>query len=311
MRKVAVVGAGMTRFGKYLDRGLKDLGREAVEGALDSASVDKSLVQVAVVGNAAAGLVTGQEMVRAEVILREMGLGGIPMVNTENACASSSTAFHLAWLYVASGMYDIALALGVEKLYHEDKKRSFAAIGAAVDVEIMQKIIAAASADRQAEGDKKDAGAGAGESRSLFMDLYAALARDHMRRYGTTKEQYARIAEKNHFNGSLNPHAQYRERYTLDEILASPPVAEPLTRLMCSPIGDGAAATVLCSEEKARQLTTKPVWVRASVLTTGQDHAPVSRASAIALRRRPTRWRVSARKTSAWPKCTMPRRLRS
>jgi acetyl-CoA acetyltransferase len=274
MRKVAIVGAGMTRFGKYLDRGLKDLGREAVEGALDSAGVDKSVVQVAVVGNAAAGLVTGQEMVRAEVILREMGLGGIPMVNTENACASSSTAFHLAWLYVASGMYDIALALGVEKLYHEDKRRSFAAIGAAVDVEIMQKIIAAASADRKAEGDKKDAGAGAGESRSLFMDLYAALARDHMRRYGTTKEQYARIAEKNHFNGSLNPHAQYRERYTLDEILASPPVADPLTRLMCSPIGDGAAATLLCSEEKARQLTTKPVWVRASVLTTGQDHAP-------------------------------------
>ncbi|HUS81900.1 MAG TPA: thiolase family protein [Dehalococcoidia bacterium] len=272
MRKVAVVGAGMTRFGKYLDRGLKELGREAVEGALESAGVDKSTPQVAVVGNAAAGLVTGQEMVRAQVVLREMGMGGIPMVNTENACASSSTAFHLAWLYVASGMYDIALALGVEKLYHEDKKRSFAAIGAAVDVEIMQKIIAAAQADRKQAGEKKEGGAG--ESRSLFMDLYAALARDHMRRYGTTKDQYARIAVKNHFNGSLNPHAQYRERYTLEEVLGSPPVAEPLTRLMCSPIGDGAAALVLCSEEKARQLTTKPLWVRASVLTTGQDHGP-------------------------------------
>ena len=275
MRNVAVVGAGMTRFGKFLDRGLKDLGREAVEGALESAGVDKSALQVAIVGNAAAGLVTGQEMVRAEVILREMGLGGIPMVNTENACASSSTAFHLAWLYVASGMYEVALALGVEKLYHEDKKRSFAAIGAAVDVEMMQKILAAASADRKPAGQQKQEGAaGAGESRSVFMDLYAALARGHMRRYGTTKEQYARIAEKNHFNGSLNPHAQYRERYTLDEILASPLVAEPLTRLMCSPIGDGAAAVVLCSEEKARQLTTKPIWVRASVLTTGQDHGP-------------------------------------
>jgi acetyl-CoA acetyltransferase len=275
MRNVAIVGAGMTRFGKYLDKGLKELGREAVEGALTSAGVDKSVLQVAVVGNAAAGLVTGQEMVRAQVILREMGFGGIPMVNTENACASSSTAFHLAWLYVASGMYDVALALGVEKLYHEDKKRSFQAIGAAVDVEIMQKILAAASADRKAEGEKKEGGiAGAGESRSLFMDLYAALARDHMRRYGTTKEQYGRIAEKNHFHGSLNPHAQYRERYTLDEILSSPPVAEPLTRLMCSPIGDGAAAAILCSEEKARQLTTKPVWVKATVLTTGQDHGP-------------------------------------
>jgi acetyl-CoA acyltransferase len=272
MRKVAVVGADMTRFGKYLDRSLKDLGREAVEGALASAGVDKSKLQVAVVGNAAAGLVTGQEMVRAEVILGDMGIGGIPMINTENACASSSTAFHLAWLYIASGMYDIALVLGVEKLYHQDKKRSFAAIGAAVDVEMAEKAVAIASADRKAAGDGGTAGAG--ESRSLFMDLYAAIARNHMRRYGTTKEQYARVAEKNHFYGSLNPHAQYRERYTVEEILASPPVADPLTRLMCSPIGDGAAAVILCSEEKARQFTTKPLWVRASVLTTHQDHGP-------------------------------------
>lgn len=270
MRRVAVVGADMTHFGKYLDRSLKDLGREAVEGALASAGIDKSKLQVAVVGNAAAGLVTGQEMVRAEVILGDMGIGGIPMINTENACASSSTAFHLAWLYIASGMYDLALVLGVEKLYHQDKKRSFAAIGAAVDVEMAEKAVAIASADRKAAGDS--ATAGAGESRSLFMDLYAAIARNHMRRYGTTKEQYARVAEKNHFYGSLNAHAQYRERYTVEEILASPPVADPLTRLMCSPIGDGAAAIILCSEEKARQFTTKPLWVRASVLTTHQEH---------------------------------------
>jgi acetyl-CoA acyltransferase len=275
MRRVAVVGAGMTRFGKFLDRGLKDLSREAVEAALASAGIDQSKLEVAVVGNAAAGLVTGQEMVRAQVVLREMGLGGIPMVNCENACASSSTAFHLAWLYIASGMYDVALALGVEKLYHEDKKRSFAAVGAAVDVEIMQKLLAAALANEKEKGvSKGESVAGAGEKRTVFMDLYASLARDHMRRYGTTKEQYARVAEKNHFNGSLNPHAQYRERYTLEEILASPLVAEPLTRLMCSPIGDGAAAAILCSEEKAKQLTTKPVWVRASVITTGKDHGP-------------------------------------
>ena len=268
MRKVAVVGAGMTRFGKFLERGLKDLAREAVEGALATAGTAKSSLQVAVVGNAAAGLITGQEMVRAEVVLRDMGIGGIPMLNAENACASSSTAFHLAWLYVASGMYDVALALGVEKLYHADKQRSFDAIGSAVDVELTEQMVAEAQAD---QGGRSQ---GAGSSRSLFMDLYAAIARDHMRRYGTTKEQFARIAVKNHFNGSLNPHAQYRERYTLEEVLASPPITEPLTRLMCSPIGDGAAALVLCSEEKARQLTTKPVWVRASVLTSGEDHSP-------------------------------------
>jgi acetyl-CoA acyltransferase len=270
MRNVAVVGAGMTRFGKYIDRGLKDLSREAVDAALERAGMDKSQIEAAVVGNAVAGFIVGQECIRGQVVLREMGIGGIPIINTENACASSSTALHVAWLYVASGMYDVALALGVEKLYHEDKRRSFQAIGAAVDVEVMQRIIAQMAAAPKKEG----GGGGAGESRSMFMDLYAMAARDHMRRYGTTKEHFARVAVKNHYHGSLNPHAQYRERYTLEEIMESPLVAEPLTRLMCSPIGDGAAAAILCSEEKARQFTTKPIFVRASLVDAGKDHGP-------------------------------------
>ncbi|UCH85950.1 MAG: thiolase family protein [Dehalococcoidia bacterium] len=270
MRNVAVVGAGMTRFGKYIDRGLKNLSREAVDAALQRAGMDKSAIEAAIVGNAVAGLMFGQECIRGQVVLRDMGIGGIPIINTENACASSSTAFHLAWLYVASGMYDVALALGVEKLYHEDKRRSFQAIGAAVDVEIMQRIMAQMAATSKKEGEE----GGAGESRSMFMDLYAMAARDHMHRYGTTKEQFGRVAVKNHYHGSLNPHAQYRERYTLEEILASPLVAEPLTRLMCSPIGDGAAAAILCSEEKARQFTSKPIFVRASFVDSGKDHRP-------------------------------------
>ena len=275
MREVAIVGAGMTHFGKFLDRGLKELAREAVDGALESAGMDKSALQAAVVGNAAAGLITGQEMVRAQVVLREMGIGGIPVINTENACASSSTAFHLAWLYVASGMCDVALALGMEKLYHEDKKRSFAAIGAAVDVELVQRLMAqleASQKEKQASGGGITSGAG--EARSLFMDLYAALARAHMQRYGTTKEQFAKVAVKNHYHGSLNPHAQYREVYSLEEVLNSPLVTEPLTRLMCSPIGDGAAAAVICPAEMAKRFTTKPVFVKASVLTSGKDHGP-------------------------------------
>src|ERR1700687_685315 len=134
MRDVAIVGAGMTNLGKFLDRSMKDIAGEAVKGALDSAGVDKSKLQVAVVGNATAGLITGQEMIRGQVVLREMGIGGIPIINCENACASSATAFHLAWLYIASGMYDVVLALGMEKLYHADKRRTFAAFGGAVDV---------------------------------------------------------------------------------------------------------------------------------------------------------------------------------
>src|SRR2546425_12516877 len=141
MREVAVIGAGMTNFGKFLDRSMKDIAGEAIKGALDSAGVDKSKLEAAIVGNATAGLITGQEMIRGQVILREMGFGDIPIINTENACASSSTAFHLAWMYVASGMYDCVLALGVEKLYHEDKRRSFQAIGSAVDVGAMQELI--------------------------------------------------------------------------------------------------------------------------------------------------------------------------
>ncbi|TMB97134.1 MAG: thiolase family protein [Chloroflexi bacterium] len=276
MRDVAIIGAGMTDFGKFLDRSMKDIAGEAVKGALDSAGVDKSKLEAAVVGNATAGLITGQEMIRGQVVLREMGIGGIPIINTENACASSSTAFHVAWMYVASGMYDVALAVGMEKLYHEDKRRSFQAIGAAVDVEWVQGMQAAA---RQAKenGDRGDNPApeeGAGEKRSMFMDFYAAFARQHMQKYGTTKEQYARVAVKNHFHGSLNPHAQYREVYSLEDVLTSPPVAEPLTRLMCSPIGDGAAAVVLCTADKAKQFTSKPVYVRASVLGSGSDRGP-------------------------------------
>jgi acetyl-CoA acetyltransferase len=268
MRNVAIVGAAMTRFAKYPDRGLKDLSREAVTAALDSAGMDKKVPEVAVVGNAAAGLVTGQECIRAQVILRDMGIDKVPMVNTENACASSSTAMQVAWLYVASGMYDVALVLGVEKMYTENKGNMMAAFGAGTDVEQLRAIMEQIKPPSEQKAGVKS---GAGKSRSVFMDLYAAGARAHMAKYGTTKEQFGRIAVKAHNNGSLNPHAQYRERYSLEEILASPPVAEPLTRLMCAPIGDGAAAAILATEEKARQYTSKPVWVRGSALVTGSD----------------------------------------
>jgi acetyl-CoA acyltransferase len=265
MRQVAVVGAGMTRFGKHQDRSMKDLAREAVENALQSAGIEQEAIEAAAVGNAVAGLITGQECIRGQVVLREMGIGGIPVINTENACASSSTAFHIAWLYVASGMYDTVLAVGMEKLFHPDKKRTFTAIGSAIDLELGDEFA------RQMSGEQSG---GAGESRSVFMDYYAHLARQHMARYGTTREQFAQIAAKNHTNGSLNPHAQFQTPRTVADILAAPLIAEPLTRMMCSPIGDGAAAVIITTAEKARQLTTKPVFVRASIIGSSQEHAP-------------------------------------
>jgi acetyl-CoA acetyltransferase len=281
-----MIGGGMTRFAKYPERGLKDLSHEAVNEALKAAGVDKSALEVAVVGNAAAGLTTGQECIRAQVILRAMGIDKIPMINTENACASSSTALQVGWLYVASGMYDVALILGVEKMYTEDKMKAMASFSAGVDVEELRAIMEQLKPPSE---QKAGTESGAGKSRSLFMDIYAAGARAHMARYGTTKEQYAKIAAKNHNNGSLNPHAQYRERYTVAEILESPLISEPLTRLMCAPIGDGAAAAILVSEDVVRKYTSDPVWICGSALVSGsdtrsQDDGTGDRAAQIALK---------------------------
>ena len=149
-----IAGVGMTRFGKYLDRGLKSIGTEAVEAALADAGIEASQLEAAWVGNAAAGLITGQECIRGQVVLRSMGIGRIPVINVENACASASTALHQASAMVSAGLYDLVLALGVEKLYHEDKRRSFSAFSGAVDVEAMQAIM---------EGLRKNAEAGGAE----------------------------------------------------------------------------------------------------------------------------------------------------
>ena len=175
-----VAGVGMTRFGKHLESGLKAIGAEAVEAALKDAGMTGADIEAAYVGNAAAGLVTGQECIRGQVVLRSAGIGKIPVINVENACASASTALHQAAAMVTAGLYDVVLALGVEKLYHEDKRKSFAAFSGAVDVEAMAEIMA-----RLKEGAKEaspgSSGEGAGENRSMFMDIYAAAARNNMK----------------------------------------------------------------------------------------------------------------------------------
>ena len=274
MGRAVVAGVGMSRFGKHLDTGLKALGREALLQALEDAGVDKEALEAAYVGNAMAGLVTGQECIRGQVVLRSAGIGAIPVINVENACASASTALHQAAAMVEAGVYDTVLALGVEKLYHPDKRRSFQAIGSAVDTEEMASIMAALKKSAAAQG-AKEASSGAGEKRSMFMDFYAASARHHMEKYGTTARQFAAIAAKNAQHGAKNPKAQFQEALSIDDVLAAPMIAEPLTRPMCSPIGDGSAAAVIVSERKARELgVSKPVYVSACVLRSGWDHGP-------------------------------------
>mgnify|MGYP001597568183 CR=1 FL=1 len=266
-----VAGVGMTPFGKHMDKGLKAIGAGAVTDAIRDAGLTNKDIEAAWVGNAAAGLVTGQECIRGQVVLRNVGIGQIPVINVENACASASTAFNQACAMVTAGLYDIVLAVGVEKLYDEDKRKSFAAFSGAVDVEAMVEIMANLKKIAEKSGAKKATG-GAGENRSMFMDIYASAARSHMEAYGTTVEQFAGVSAKNSFHGSMNVRAQFREALSVEEVLASPMIAEPLTRPMCSPIGDGAAAVVIVSEAKKKQLgLSDAVKVRSCALHSGWD----------------------------------------
>jgi acetyl-CoA acetyltransferase len=259
-----VAGVGMTRFAKHPDKGLKELGREAIEKAVADAGLVLADVQAAYVGNCAAGLVTGQESVRGQVILHAMGVGKIPIVNVENACASGSTALLQACVMVTSGLHDVVLALGVEKLTHPDKMRSFAAFAGAMDIDELNEMLADLA--KRSSGEE----GGAGQNRSMFMDVYAMAARAHMERYGTKKEHFAMVAAKNSFHGSMNPRAQFRDAMTVEQVLTDRVIVEPLTRSMCSPIGDGAAAAVVVSARKARELgIAKPVRVVTSVMHSG------------------------------------------
>ena len=275
MRDVYVIGAGMTRFGKYLDRNMKSLAEEAVTNTLEHAGIEKTDLEAAWVGNAAQGIVTGQEGIRGQVVLRAMDIGAIPVMNVENACASASSAFYGAWMGIGCGIYDVALALGMEKLFMEDKKKMFQTFWASTDVELMQAFKAMME---EQEKKKKEMGAktagegGAGKSRSAFMDIYSLAARNHMEKHGSTQRQLAIISAKNHYHSSLNPYAQYQKDMTVEEVLAAPEVSFPLTRPMCSPVGDGAAATILCSEDFMKKIATeRPVKVRACVLASGRD----------------------------------------
>jgi len=267
MRDVAVIGVGMTRFGKFLEKSIKDLVREAVEDALSDAGIDKKDIEAAYVGNAVAGLMTGQEQIRGQVTLTAMGIEGIPIINVENACASSSTGFHLAWTSVAAGLYDCVLAVGFEKLYDEDKKKSFKALGTAVDVEMFKVLLEDLS--KQQHLGEKILKEGSGEKRSVYMDMYAFYIKQFMEKYGLTQEHFAKLAVKSHRNGAHNPHAQYQKEVTLEEVLHSGDVAYPLTRMMCAPIGDGAAVTILCSKSVAAKYTTTPIWVAGSAIGSG------------------------------------------
>lgn len=263
-----IAGVGMTNFGKHLDRSLTSLAQEAILSALADAGIGLSAVQAAWAGTAGAPIVTGQVCVAGQVVLRQMGLGAIPVVNVENACATASTAFQQACSMVTLGVYDVVLAFGMEKLYHADKERPMAVYAGCVDTENPDAL------DRYLIGDLTETQRAASPTarRSLFMDIYSRMARDYMAASGATQQDFATISAKNSWHGSLNPKAQFRDELTIEDVLGARSISPPLTLPMCSPIGDGAAAAVIVSPRFARELgVAAPVRVLSSIVASGFD----------------------------------------
>jgi acetyl-CoA acyltransferase len=254
MREVAIIGVGAHPTGRFLEKPLKALAYPAIWNALDDAGVSVADVNVAYIGNSLGGLLTGQEGVRGQVVLQHSGLTGIPVVNVENACASAMTALRGAWLEVASGVADVALAVGVEKMNVGDSARSIGALSADSELDLAE----------------------------MGMQFTAAYAihpkinvKSRMQEYGWTASDLAKPAVKNSYNGSLNPLAQHQRRLTIEEIVQSRVIADPLTLLMCSSISDGAAAAVLCPTDLAARFTGKtPVRIASCMLRSGIYRLP-------------------------------------
>jgi acetyl-CoA acetyltransferase len=246
MRDVYVIGVGMTLLGRHLDKRLRDLGKIACFSALKDAGLEPKDIQAGFCGNALAPAIQGETGVGQNVYW-EVGINKIPILNIENACCSGSSAFREAWLSVASGLYDVAMAVGVEKTYTE--KGGMLDIGKP-DLDLMLGLVLPAP--------------------------FAFVANRYIHDFGISKEDLALVAVKNRFHGSLNPYSQFREPVTAEEVIQSPMISDPLTRLSCCPLSDGAAAAILVSKEKAEKLGKKIVKVAASILQSGSYDNPMN-----------------------------------
>ena len=271
--RASIAGVSMTRFGKFLNKSVKDLVQESVSDVLVDAGLSKDDVEAIFFGNCVQGHLEGQDMIRGQVALRPMGFEKLPIFNVENACATASTALHLGYNYICSGAADIVLAIGVEKMNSEDKDLMFSAFDGAWDVhnidlnrktfEEMSKNIS--TINNLPKQEKKV---------SVFMEVYAGWCRKHMEIYGTTRHQIAAVASKNHMNSVANDKAQYRKPFTVEDVLNSQTVIHPLTLPMCSPISDGAAAAIICSPAGLKKLKgsiKRHIQIRASVVQTGSN----------------------------------------
>ncbi|MER5783198.1 thiolase family protein [Streptomyces mobaraensis] len=264
MSDAYVLGVGRTAYGRFPGLTVGALAGEALALCLADAGVEPAAVDAVFFANATQGALEGQHLVRGQVALRDAGVAGVPVFNVENACASGTAAVHLAATAVRAGEADVALAVGAEKMYGADEPRLAAAFHGGLDVARWEEGLKAL---REAAG----AEAAPPGRRSVFMDVYAALAADYRRRHpGLTPRRLAAVTAKNRRHGALNPRAARREALTVDEVLAARTIVPPLTQPMCAPIGDGAAAALVCSPAAARRLGAgRAVRIRASVVASG------------------------------------------
>ncbi|MBN3730750.1 thiolase family protein [Burkholderia sp. Tr-20390] len=247
MSNIYIAGIAMTVFGRHLDRSLDDLAREALQRALRDAGCHADAIRAAFYAGITNGPLQGQLSIPGQVVFSKIGLEGIPVFNVENACASGSTAVHLAVRQLQSGACDVALALGAEKMNVADKAKSFALFEAGWDVSRVDENFATLA--RLGEGIEPPPGSESERPYSRFMKIYAAMCRHHMHTYGTTQRQIAAVSAKNHGHSVHNPYSQFRQPFTIDEVLAAAPITYPITLPMCAPLSDGAAAAILCTDE--------------------------------------------------------------
>jgi acetyl-CoA acetyltransferase len=269
---VYIVGIAMTRLGKFPARSVKDLTREAVDGALSDARCGVPDIQAAWFSNTRQGMMEGQNVIRGQCALRPLGFAGIPITNVENACASASTGLREAYAHLRAGMCDVALVAGADKMFFPDQKEQmFRAFLGGADVHLLDSTCAWLAEIGRGVG-SEDPGGEAVSVHSFFMDYYAAMARMHMRLFGTTERQIAAAAAKNHFHSTLNPLSQYRDDMSVDQVLADQAVRWPLTRSMCAPISDGAAAAVLCHARALHRFDrTRAVRIASIALVSSSD----------------------------------------
>ncbi|MFA6530208.1 MAG: thiolase domain-containing protein [Candidatus Micrarchaeia archaeon] len=239
MRRVAIIGVGMTKFGEHWERGFRDLVIEAGVNAIQDAGLHGDEIQAGYVGTMASGRLVGQEHIGA-LIADYMGLNPIPITRVEGACASGSLALRQGFITVASGLHDIVVVGGVEKMTDISGEEVSDVLGGAGDQE-WELFLGA-----------------------TFPGLYALMAKKHMTEFGTTQEMLASVAVKNHKNGSKNKYAQYQNEITIDTVMKSKMVADPLKVFDCAPISDGAAAVVLAPLDIAKKYTEKPIEIVAS-----------------------------------------------